>query len=62
VLAVPVLHAGLIHQAEIGLMDQARGAKGVLLALAEELPVGDTAQLPVDEWEQPVERSGVVRT
>jgi hypothetical protein len=60
-LAVPIFHSGLVHQPEIGLVDQARRTEGVLLALTEELPVSDPSQLLVDQWKQPVERAGVAR-
>jgi hypothetical protein len=58
-LSVLILHAGLVHQPEIGLVDQARRAECMLPSLSEELPVGDSAQLLVHEWKEAVERAGV---
>lgn len=60
-LSVLILHAGLVHQPEIGLVDQARRAERMLVSFDAQLPVGDPAQLFVDQWKEAVERAGVAR-
>ena len=56
-----ILHAVLVHEAEVGLVDQSRRAQGVLLALGAKLPVGDPPELLVDQRKQPVECGTVAR-
>jgi hypothetical protein len=52
--AIVVLEPGLIHQSEIGLVDQPGGAEGVAGLLAAERAAGDAPQLLVDQRIEPV--------
>jgi len=54
VSAVAVLEPRLIHQPEVGLVDQAGGAESMAGALAAERAMGDAAQLLVDQRIEPV--------
>ena len=56
---VPILHPGLVHQTQVGLVNQARGAQRVIAPLRCELPVGHPPELVVHHGEQPVERGAV---
>ena len=53
---VPPFDPALIDQLEVGLVHQARGAEGVTGPLALELPVGDPAQLRINQREEAVHR------
>lgn len=55
-LPLPV-SASLVHQLEIGLVDQGRGLKGVAGSLSIQIPLGKAAQLVVDHREQVLRRS-----
>jgi len=61
VATIPILDPGLIHQAEVGLVDQTRRAQSVILALDPELPMRHPAELLIDQGEQPVERGLIPR-
>ena len=56
-----ILHPVLVHEAEVGLVDQSRRPQGVLLALGAELPVSHPPELLVDQRKQPVECGTVAR-
>ena len=48
-------YARAAGQLEIGLVDEARGLKGVAPPLPAELPVREAAEIVVDQWDQPVQ-------
>ena len=56
---IPPLDPGLVHQLEVGLVDQAGRAQSVTRPLALKLPVRDPAQLAVDQRKEPVDRSRI---
>jgi hypothetical protein len=58
VVAILRAHSRLIHEFEIGLMDEGRRLELLVETPAPKLPAGNAAELRVDKLDEPVERTG----
>lgn len=57
--AISILRPSLVHQPQIGFVDQTSRAQGMLFPFGAELTVRDSAKLLIDQGKEPVKRTRV---